>query len=349
MTEAPTSYGRPVLYALVVLCVYLTYLILRPFLVALVWSAIFAVLFRSLHIALSGRIGRNGAALVTTIVVFLAIVAPAAVLISAMMREVPQISDRLEQTTRAAPRQILRIWDAARALNPVPMPEDPTELITLGLQRLLGFVASRAGGFVADFFGMVGSLAAMLFALFFMLRDGDAMSRKVRDRLPLSPPESERLLRETRDLVIASFGAGLTVAAVQGLIGGLAFLAVGSGAPVFWGILIGFCSLVPIVGAALVWVPAGLGLLLMGEIGRGIIMLVIGALGISLADNVLRPLLLSGRTAVSGLVIFFGLLGGVAAFGFVGLVIGPIILAITARLLDNLRPEPIVSAAVPME
>jgi predicted PurR-regulated permease PerM len=145
------------------------------------------------------------------------------------------------------------------------MPDDPSEFITLGLQRVLGFVASRAGGFVADFFAMVGSLAAMLFALFFMLRDGDTLARKVRERLPLSPPESERLMRETRDLVMASFGAGLTVAAVQGLIGGLAFLMVGFNAPVFWGVVIGFCSLLPIVGAGLVWVPAGLVLLLSGE------------------------------------------------------------------------------------
>ena len=348
MAEAQTSYGRPVLYALVVLLVYLTYLILRPFFAALLWGAIFAVLFRSLHVALVGRLGRNGAAMVTTLVVFLAIVAPAAVLISAVMREVPQVGGYLENTTRAAPRQIVRLWDAARALSPVPMPEDPTEFITIGLQRVLGFVASRAGGFVADFFSMVGSLAAMLFALFFMLRDGDAMSRHVRERLPLSPTEGDRLMRDARDLVIASFGAGLTVAAVQGLIGGLAFLVLGLGAPVLWGVVMGFCSLIPIVGAGLVWVPAALVLLLTGEIGRGILMVVIGALGISMADNILRPLLLSGRTAISGMVIFFGLLGGVAAFGFVGLVIGPIILVITARLLENLRPEPIVGA-VPME
>lgn len=105
----------------------------------------------------------------------------------------------------------------------------------------------------------------------------------------------------------------------------------------FWGIIIGFCSLLPVVGAALVWVPASLGLLFAGEIGRGALLMLLGVLGISTADNVLRPLLLSGRTSISGLVIFFGLLGGVAAFGFVGLVVGPIILVTTARLLEHLR------------
>ena len=99
----------------------------------------------------------------------------------------------------------------------------------------------------------------------------------------------------------------------------MAFWLLRMPAPVLWGVVMAFSSLLPIVGAALVWVPAGIWLLLSGEIARGVIMLLVGVLGISMADNVLRPLLLSGRTSMSGLVIFFGLLGGVAAFGFIGL------------------------------
>jgi predicted PurR-regulated permease PerM len=217
------------------------------------------------------------------------------------------------------------------------MPEDPTDFLTQGGRRAFSFLAPHAGAFVVDFFATLGNLLAMLFALFFMLRDGDAMSRALRDRLPFSEEENGRLIGDTRDLVIASVGAGLIVAAAQGLIGGVAFWLVGIGAPVFWGVVMAFSSLLPLVGAALVWVPAGIGLLLSGAIGRGVLMLLIGAFGISMADNVLRPLLLSGRTSISGLVIFFGLLGGAAAFGFIGLVIGPIILVTTARLLRSLR------------
>jgi predicted PurR-regulated permease PerM len=104
--------------------------------------------------------------------------------------------------------------------------------------------------------------------------------------------------------------------------------------------MIAFCSLIPVVGSALVWLPAAVWLLVSGDLTRGVIMLVVGVLGIGMVDNVLRPLLLSGSTAVSGLVIFFGLLGGVAAFGFIGLVVGPIVLVITGRLLRLLgRPD----------
>jgi predicted PurR-regulated permease PerM len=331
------SFGRLVLYALTFLGVYLSYQVLSPFFVALAWAVMFAILFRGMYAALAPRTGPNGAALITTLVVGLVIVAPAVGLISALAQEAPQAIDSLKQASQNAPRQIREIWDSARALSPIAMPADPTELMTSGAQRALAYLAPRAGGFVADFFATLGSLVAMLFALFFLLRDGAAISRQLRDLLPLPPDESERLMTDTRDLVIASVGAGLIVAAAQGLIGGAAFWLLGIGAPVFWGVVMAFCSLLPIVGAALVWVPAGVGLLLSGAIGRGVIMLLVGAFGISMVDNVLRPLLLSGRTSVSGLVIFFGLLGGAAAFGFIGLLIGPIILVTTARLLEALR------------
>jgi predicted PurR-regulated permease PerM len=348
MTDVRTkSLGRPLLYALVLLGVYLSYLILSPFLVALTWAALLAVLFRRMHVALAPRLGPSGAALVTTLVVGLAIVTPAVVLISALAREAPQVTDYVKQWSQHAPRQIQQIWEAARARSPVPIPEDPTDFMTKGAQRALTFLAPHAGAFLADFFATLGTLAAMLFALFFLLRDGEAISRGVRDRLPFPEHESESLMNDTRELVIASFGASLAVAAAQGTIAGVAFWLLGLPAPVFWGVATAFVSLLPVVGATIVWVPAGIGLLLSGEVGRGVIMLLVGAFGISGVDNVLRPLLLSGRTSVSGFVIFFGLLGGAAAFGFIGLVIGPIILVTAARLLESLHHPDLRNEAAP--
>jgi predicted PurR-regulated permease PerM len=330
------SLGRPVLYAVVLLGVYLTYLILAPFVVALTWAVLLAILFRRMQVALAPKLGPNGAALVTTLTVGVLIVTPAVVLISALAREVPQLTDYVTHASQNAPRQIQHVWDAVRARSPIAMPESPSDVIATGMQRTLAFLAPRAGAFVADLFATLGNLAAMLFALFFMLRDGETMRGELRDRLPFSGDENERLLTDTRDLVMASVGASLVVAAAQGAIGGVAFWLLGIGAPVFWGVATAFCSLLPL-GAGLVWVPAAIWLLLSGDIVRGLIMVLVGAFGISLIDNVLRPLILSGKASVSGLVVFFGLLGGAAAFGFIGLVIGPIILVGTSRLLENLH------------
>jgi predicted PurR-regulated permease PerM len=331
------SLGRPVLYALIALGAYLTYLVLRPFIVALTWAVMFAILFRKMQVVLTPKLGSGRAALVTTAAVGLMIVLPAVGLISTLVREAPHVTDYLQQTSRSTPPQLQRVWDAARARSPVSLPEDPREFMTTAAQRAIKFLAPHAGEFVNDVLAMLGTLGAMLFALFFFLRDGDMLRQQLCDRLPFSEPESERLMSETRDLVIASIGAGLVVAAAQGIIAGVAFWLLGLGAPVFWGVVTGFCSLLPVVGASIVWVPAAIGLLLSGEIGRGIAMALIGLFGISMADNVLRPLLLTGKTSVSGLVIFFGLLGGVGAFGFIGLVIGPIILVITSRLFEILH------------
>ena len=337
MSETRRSLGRPGLYVIAVVGVYLTYLVLRPFLVALTWAVMFAVLFHGMQAVLVRRMTPGRAAGLTTAVVGIAIVLPVVVLVATVAREAPQITDRVKETSQTAPGQIQLVWDKVRAKSPVAIPEDPAEIIAKGQQRAMTFLTSRATGLVTDSLATLGNLGVMLFALFFFLRDGDKLGKQLRDRLPLSEPDSERLLTQTRDLVTASFGAGAVVAAAQGTIGGLAFWLAGIHTPVFWGIVMAFASILPVAGASLIWLPAGIWLLLSGAIGRGVFLLLIGVFGISMADNVLRPMLLTGKTSLSGFVIFFGLLGGAAAFGLIGLVIGPIILVITAQLLDFLR------------
>jgi predicted PurR-regulated permease PerM len=334
------SVQRAARYTLTIVGLYLTYLVLRPFLTALTWAVIFAILFHGMQSALAKRIGPTRAATATTLVVTMAIVVPVMFVVSALAREAPQVLDHLRLSSQDAPAQMQRFWEAVRARSPVPLPETANDVVTRLANRTVVFLNSQAGPLIAGSFATLGSLAAMLFALFFMLRDGDAMSRRLRDQLPFSGEDNGRLMDATHDMVTASVGAGLIVAAAQGTIGGLAFWLLGLGAPIFWGIVIAFCSLLPVVGAAIVWLPAGVALLLSGAVTRGVIMLLVGAFGISMVDNVLRPVLLSGKTSISGLVVFFGLLGGAAAFGMIGLLIGPIILVITEQILENLRrPE----------
>ncbi len=326
-------FSQLVFYALIILIGYLTYLVMSPFLAPLAWAVVFAVMFYRVHLELSPRIGPSASALVATLMTAVLIVAPAVMIVSVIAREVPQAIDYLQQMSLTAPDRIERIWEVVRRRSPASLPEDPTFLVREGVQRVLGFLAPHAGAVVADLVATLGSLFVMLFAMFFLLRDGHTLARQVRDLLPLPDTARDRLMTDTRDLVVASVGAGLMVAAAQGGIGALSFWLLGIDAPVLWGVVMGVCSLIPLVGAALVWVPTALWLLLSGEIGRGIILVVVGVFGISFADNVLRPLILSGRTTASGLVVFLGLLGGAAAFGFIGIVMGPIILVTAGSLL----------------
>jgi predicted PurR-regulated permease PerM len=332
-TTTKDRFSQLLFYALVLLTAYLTFLVLSPFLASLAWAAVLGMMFHRVHLQLAATMGPNRAALLTTLMAAVLIVGPAVLLVSVLAREVPPLIDYLQQASLTAPDQIERIWEIARRRSPMALPEDPTAMLREGMRRGLAFLVPRAGAVVADLFATLGSLFVTLFALFFLLRDGRALGRQIRKLLPLPERERDTLIVETRDLVIASVGVGLLVAAAQGVMGGIAFWLLGIRAPVVWGVVMAICSLIPVVGAALVWVPTALWLLLSGDIGRGVILIVIGVLGISMADNILRPLLLSGRTSASGLVIFLGLLGGVSAFGFIGLVLGPIILVTAGSLL----------------
>jgi predicted PurR-regulated permease PerM len=330
---AKERFSHLLFYLLVIVTGYLAYQVLSPFLAPLAWAAVFAMMFHGVHLDLAGRLGPNRAALVTTLLVALLIVGPAVLLVSILAREVPQVINYVQQASLSAPEQIERIWQMVRSRVPIPLPEDPTALLREGIQRVLTALAPAAGGVVADVLSTLGSLFVMLFALFFLLRDGGTLGRQVRDLLPLPDRERERLMSDTRNLVIASVGAGLLVGAVQGLIGGIAFWLLGFNGPVLWGVATAFCSLIPVVGSALVWVPGAIWLLLSGDVVRGVVLIVVGVLLIGMVDNVLRPILLSGRTSASGLVVFLGLLGGASAFGFIGLVLGPIILVTAGSLL----------------
>jgi predicted PurR-regulated permease PerM len=149
----------------------------------------------------------------------------------------------------------------------------------------------------------------------------------MRHLLPFDPNIQEDMMRESKELIFASVAVGLLIAAIQGALGGLAFTLVGIGTGIFWGVLMGFFSLVPVVGSALIWVPAALWLALTGHVWRGLLVLLICGGVAGVADNIIRPLLLRNRTHLNELLLFISVLGGIEVFGLLGLVAGPTILA----------------------
>jgi predicted PurR-regulated permease PerM len=334
---APERFGELLFYGVLILVGYLAYQVTRPFLAPLAWAGILALTLEPIRASLSHRLGRNNGALATTLLAAVLIVGPVATLLSMLAAEVPGMLDFAQRLpTAATPERVQMVWDSIRQRVPVNLPDDPTALLGQAAQAVASFLAPRLGGALANIAGMIGSLFVTLFALFFLLRDGDRVVGMIRRMLPFSEPERERLMAETHDLVIASVGAGLAVAGVQGLIGGITFWALGLGAPAAWSVAIGICSLIPVVGATLVWVPVAVWLALSGNVMKAVVLTAVGAGVIGLVDNLLRPVLLSGRASVNGLVVFIGLLGGGAAFGFVGLVLGPIILVTAGTLVEAL-------------
>lgn len=335
-------------YAVLLIVGYLAFRVIGPFLAPLAWAGIIAMMMFPVQAELERRIGPARAALSTTLLTALLIIGPAVLLISAIADQLPQAIAFLQGFSTATPAQLEAIWTTMRERSPIDLPEDPTFVISEAIQRAVAFLAPRAGGLVADVVSSIGSLFITLFALFFLLRDAHKVGGFIRRLLPFREAERERLIHQTQDLVMASVGAGLTVAIVQGLIGGITLWALGVSAPAVWGLAMAITSLIPVVGASLIWLPIALWLLVTGEIVRAVVLVAVGAGVIGTVDNVLRPIVLSGRTSVSGLVLFIGLLGGVSAFGFVGLVVGPVVLVIAGTLIEALtRPTAPPQPALP--
>ena len=341
---APERFGELLFYLVLLLVGYLAYLVTSPFLASLAWAGILAVTLEPVRASLNTRLGRSRAALVTTLLTARAHCRPVAVLISMLAAELPMVVDFAQQLPeRATPERVQTIWDGIRRADPgqpARRPDRHAPARRAGDCRVPRASRRRRRG---EHRGH--GRQPVRDAVRAVLPDARRRSGGGADSAnPAVPGKGARAAdTETQDLVIASVGAGLAVAAVQGTIGGVTFWAMGLPAPVAWGVAIGICSLIPVVGATLVWVPVALWWLLSGAVMKALILAGIGAGVIGMVDNILRPIILSGRASVNGLVVFIGLLGGVGAFGFVGLVLGPIILVTAGTLIDALtrRNRPI--------
>lgn len=324
-------------YGAVLLVGYLSFLIFQPFLVPLGWGAVLAVCVYPLHKWLTPRVGRSKAALLSTLLVLLLIVVPIWLLVQVLVSEVAQAVTTLQSAASAPPTPpewLVRSWHWVQAHVPLLAPERLSASISAAAQRIGAVVAQSSGKLIGGVALLIVDLFISLFALFFFLRDAPSILRMMRVFLPFDDSQRDRILQQIGDLIYASVIAGIAVAAVQGCLGGLAFWLLGLEAPVVWGTVMAFFALVPVLGAWVVWLPVALYLALTGAITKALVLTVIGAGLVGMADNVLRPVLLSGRSSMNGLVTFVALLGGVAAFGFIGLVFGPVVVAVATALLD---------------
>jgi predicted PurR-regulated permease PerM len=327
-------------YGAVILLALLVYRIVSPFLVQIGWAAVLAICVHPWHARLARRFGSNRGALLSTLTVLLLLIVPAVLVSMAIVSEGTQlVGDVKEVEKGVASEKARQAWDWARTHLPLPPVEEIRARLTSAAAGVAGRLAARAGSLVANAAGFVFDLLLTIFILFFMLRDAASITGAVSRILPFDDQQRRRLLTLTRDLVSASVTTSLAIAALQGLLGGITLALLGVRGAVLWGVVMAFASLIPLVGTGLVWVPAALLLLLSGETARAVILVAVAILVIGNVDNVLRPLLLGGRAQMPTVVIFVSLMGGVSAFGFIGLVLGPLVVAMALALLESYLPE----------
>ena len=320
-------------YGAILLLGYLVYLIAEPFLVPLAWSAVLAIFFYPVHEKILKRMKPTGAALTSTLGVTVLLIVPALVILVFTAKEALDATARVQSALAVhgqGPNEslLMRVEDWIRLRLPRSWSGwDLSDPLKQAGEKIAAFLGARFAGLVKNLVSFFVDLFILIFALFFMFRDGETVVHGVRHLLPFDEDIQTDMVEESRDLIFASVAVGLLLAAIQGVLGGLSFAVVGISAPIFWGVFIAFFSLVPVVGSALIWGPASIWLLLSGHWGQALLVVAICGGVSTVADNIVRPLLLRNRTRLNELLLFIAVLGGLEAFGLLGLVIGPTIVA----------------------
>jgi predicted PurR-regulated permease PerM len=328
----------------VLLIAWLMWRILQPFLAEIGWAAVLAVCLNPIRERLTRRLGPTRTALVLVVGVLLLLVLPLLFVGYTLVSEGATSVDYVQRmlADQGGPAALFhRVWEWARARIPV-LPEEQSVLsgISSSLGRLLQYVANRTGSILASVLGVTFSLAITLSILFFLLRDAPAFARALRRVMPFGPVENERFISLSSELVSASVTSTIAIAAIQGVIGGFAFAFLGVPAALLWAVIMTILAFLPLIGSALVWAPVAVWLAVTGHVVKGIVLALVGVLVLGNVDNVVRPLLLSGKSKLNTLVLIISLMGGVSAFGFIGIVIGPLVAVLLTAIVETYVREP---------
>lgn len=327
-----------VLLAAVMVALYLCWLMLKPFVNVLMWASVLTLTFIPIHQRILARTGRPSlSAALSTLFVMFVIGVPMGLVTWAIVREIMPAVGMLQSTIR-------RILDPdAHYTGPVMRwlgeRVDVVEMRTRISEQLDVYGSQLAGsvvGIVGDVVGIVVQALFVVFVMFYLFRDGELARDALARALPLRNRQTYEVLVRVREVVGAGVKGVLVIATIQGTLGGIAFAALGLPSATLWGVVMIFLSLIPIAGAFVVWIPAVLYLAVTGAWVKAVLLLVAG-LVISLIDNLLRPRLIGKRAKLHELFIFFSVLGGLRLFGLIGVLLGPVVLAIALSLFDAFR------------
>jgi len=337
-------------FALLLVILYLGLLILSPFLKAIAWAAILTIVVYPAYAWLLKLVrGRATlAALLLTVLITLLILFPALKIAGFISQEAVDLVKTVRvlangeemEAGKEKPwvTELLRLWDRV-AIELAFFDIDLRKVLVQGVQAASGFLVSQVKGIAQDVFLFGVNFVFTLISLFFFLRDGKALCEKIRSLLPMDPEHRAHLFENIVNSVFAVIHGCLLTAMIQGLLAGLAYWLLGVPFALLLGVTTAFTALFPIGGSALVWLPASLYLFFQGAYLHGTILLAWGAGVVGTIDNLLKPLFIGSRLQLPILFLIFGILGGLRLFGVLGLVLGPVLFALLASLLDLYMKE----------
>lgn len=311
--------------------------ILFPFYGAVFWAVILAIIFAPLQRRLHRHLGdrRNLTAFITLMICLIVAVLPVILITGLLVQE----GSSLYKQIQSGELDVGSFVEAAKELLPASLElqlqrfglgdvDQLRERLASGALEGSQFLATKAFSFGQGTFQFLVSFFLMLYLLFFLIRDGRELVARIRRALPLSDNQKRRLFSKFTRVVRATVKGNIVVAATQGFLGGAIFAVLGIPAASLWGVLMAFLSLLPAVGAGLIWTPAALYFLMKGMVLQSVILTLYGILVIGLVDNILRPILVGRDTKMPDYLVLISTLGGLALFGLNGFVIGPLIAAL---------------------
>lgn len=341
--------------ASVAVATYLVFRVIQPFFSPIAWALLIGTgawpVNRRLRRLIGGR--RALAAFLMTVALVILVVGPVAGLMASLVDDAANLVGRIEDAASSGAmdgwvRRATGVGPLAGLLERLGVEAgDIRDFLLEVARRAADIVLANTTAIVGGAAGVVLDSLLVVLTTFYVWRDGDRMARAVRDALPFAPEDLDLFAGRFEGMVKATVYGGLAIAAVQGTLGGLLFLAVGLPSPVFWGFVMGLLSLVPFAGAPIVWAPAAVVLAIQGEWARAIILAAAGVVVVGLADNLLRPYLMSTRTRVHPIVLFFAVLGGVFAFGSIGIAAGPLVATFALTLGEVYTQKVRRQAAIP--
>jgi predicted PurR-regulated permease PerM len=326
--------GALFFYGLAILVVYLAFRVVEPFLAALVWAGVLVVVTYPIFKRLESRWKKNISALICTTAVTILIIAPSIFVLVAFIQQAVNAAQSIHVGVANGHYDwVMKGYAKLQTWFP-KLPGDFEDFVHQYAELAATYLASKLGPILKNTAAFMVDLIFTIFAMFYFYRDGDTIVQHLRRALPFEEAEQKRIVNDTRELIFATVLSSLVAALVHGVLGGLAFAVTGIKGPLFWGVLMAFFSLIPVIGTALVWGPLSVSLMLGGHLGSGIALAIFCGLVVGVIDNFIRPILISGRSEMGTLLIFIGVAGGVSVFGLLGVVLGPIAVAMAAMLVD---------------
>jgi predicted PurR-regulated permease PerM len=328
------------------LSIYLLYQILSPFLSSIIWAILLAIIFYPLFQKLQHLLKKRDflSALIMTLLVLIIIVLPFALLMASLANEVVDTYHRVEEMIKTGQLQAyleslkqipLLEWILTRLGERFDLSQmDPLPLLLKNLKQISTFIFNQSTALLKGFSTFMIGFFFTLLSLYYFFKDGNRFFNGLKEMIPLPSKERDLLIQRFKAMIDATIYGGILIAIIQGFLGGLSFWILGLPSPVFWGTAMALLSFIPIGGTALIWAPAAIILLIGGAVLKGVILLALGALVISMVDNFLRPFFISTKTKIHPLLLFFAVLGGIQAFGLIGLVAGPLIATLFLTMVE---------------